>query len=411
MAVEILLPPALWLTLYALVGWRIASRAIAPVAFLYFSIPIWSMLVPILQRLSVAATETVLMLAGVPADVSEYAVSLPSGTFAIVEGCSGLRYFVVALAIATLSGVVHGLRGWRFLTLVATGGALAMIANWMRIFVVIYAGHVTDMRHYLVETEHRTFGNIVFVLLLAVVYFVSRVLASRNTARALTAVPQSRPAAGRREARGIGSVLPFMLLAAVLAFTLVPSTAPRGSIADLGPLPLSTGAWQGPVPGTRIWEPDYVLPTHARRGAYTARTGELVQVYVNYYRQQLPGAELVFYRNTLLAPGQWTRNWPQASDRIRNPHGHALRTFEARSPDGRTWQLGYVYKVGRWITGSDLAAQGGYGWQSLLAPVPAGVAASAVLCEDNCLKAQALMRAFWEDMSTPILGMIPDRAP
>lgn len=48
-------------------GLQQARHAAAPIAFLYFATPIWEYAVPVLQRLSVAATETALGWLGVSA--------------------------------------------------------------------------------------------------------------------------------------------------------------------------------------------------------------------------------------------------------------------------------------------------------------------------------------------------------
>src|SRR5688572_4786695 len=96
---QMLLPVAIWSAVFAATGWDIARKTLAPVAFLYFAVPIWESTLPVLQLFSVVATENLLSLLGVPAKVSEYTVRIPEGTFQIIEGCSGKRYFMVTLAL------------------------------------------------------------------------------------------------------------------------------------------------------------------------------------------------------------------------------------------------------------------------------------------------------------------------
>jgi hypothetical protein len=133
-----------------------------------------------------------------------------------------------------------------------------------------------------------------------------------------------------------------------------------------------------------------------------------VEVYVNVYNEQLPGRELVNYDNTLLAPGAWTQNWPVTSESIHSTTGPTLAALEARTQAGSLWQLAYVYKIGGWTTASEPLTQAVYGAKSILRPVPAGIVALAVQCREKCEEAQALVRSFWEHMSGPILGMIPN---
>src|SRR5690606_5055666 len=100
---QLLWPLALWLAIWAAGGRSVARRLFAPLAFLYFSIPVWDYALPVLQRLSIFFSERMLALLGVAATVSEYRVTIPEGTFAIIEGCSGKRYLMVTLALAWLA--------------------------------------------------------------------------------------------------------------------------------------------------------------------------------------------------------------------------------------------------------------------------------------------------------------------
>jgi EpsI family protein len=407
-AMETLFPIVAWLALYAVAGWKIAREAAAPIAYLYFAIPVWEFLLPALQWLSVHVTEAALALAGIPAQVDEYLVTLPAGSFEIVEGCSGKRYFVVALAVSVIAGVLRQLRGWRLAALVACGGALALAANWFRIFVVIAAGHVTEMRHYLVAVEHQTFGNVVFAFLLVAIY-VAAAVASRvlwpvvGTARPTSA---PTPAAGRRAP---AAAAPFLLLAVVAMAVFIPVQAsPRRQ--ELAPLPVAAAAWHGPLPPVAAWSPQYVAPDAEMRASYRRAGGGVVQLYLNLYRAQEPGRELIYFRNSLLAPGPWTRAWPQWQASLETAGSPALATVEVRSPDGGRWLLAYVYKVGTWTTHRESIAQASYGFQSLWQPVPAGVISLTVQCRENCQDARALVQVFWHDMSSSLLGMIPDDA-
>lgn len=408
-AIEALLPPVIWLTILALCGWQVARMVIAPVAYLYFAIPVWEFLLPTLQWLSVHVTETALAIAGVPAEVTEYLVTLPSGSFEIVEGCSGKRYFVVALAVSVIAGVFQQLYGWRMLALLLAGGLLALAANWLRIFVVIYAGYATEMQHYLVAVEHQTFGNVIFAALLTVIYVASRLLARGIS---LPAAPDRRAAPAERalpEPRA-ALLVPFALLGATAALAYAPVTEPAVVHRGLGHLPLAAGRWQGPFPPAVVWSPRFARPDGERRASYRSATGRTVEIYLNLYASQEEGRELVYYDNSLLAPGFWSRSWPLETRVLEAEGMHALATMEALGPFGQRWLLAYVYKAGGWTTVREPLAQVGYGLRSLLRPAPAGLVALTIQCGENCQEAQALVQDFWQEMSSSLLGMIPDDA-
>jgi len=402
---QVMMPVVVWLAILAGAGWPVARRMIAPVAFLYFAIPVWDYAVPLLQRMSVATTETALGLAGVPAVVSEYLVTIPDGAFHIVEGCSGKRYFMVTLAVAYLAAAVQHIRGMRAVVYVVICGVLALVANWLRIFIVIYVGHVTNMQHYLVAVEHKTFGNAIFVLLLVAVFLLARRFGSpAGTETAGTGASQADAgfSAGASRWR-------FAVPAALLASTFVLVQAGSMSTFDppvLGPLPLAADVWQGPLPASSQWRPVFVAPADERRAAYRTRTGT-VELYVNLYGEQRQGAELVYYVNTLLAPGSWSRVWPPEVRRMPSASGPALAKLEARGPDGSLWVLAYGYQVGGWHTTLEPVVQMTYGLRSIARPTPSGMVALASRCDTNCEAAQALVRSFWDELSAPIRAMWP----
>src|SRR4030095_13781243 len=102
---QLLIPIMLQLAVLAAFGRGIARLTFAPFAYLYFSIPVWEHLLPLLPSITAQVAETVLRLMGVVTHVDGHSVTIPEGTFDIVEGCSGKRYVVIGLAFATLAGV------------------------------------------------------------------------------------------------------------------------------------------------------------------------------------------------------------------------------------------------------------------------------------------------------------------
>ena len=406
MAHQLLYPAAIWAAVFAAVGWLASRRFIAPVAFLYFATPVWDHFLPALQWLSVTATEALLAVLGVPAEVHEYSVTIPAGTFQIIEGCSGKRYFMVTLAVAVLAGARRQLKPQGFAAFFALAGALALVANWVRIVIVIYAGHVTDMQHYFVAVEHTTLGNVIFVLLLSLVLLLVRYFEPvRQAVRSGQPADESEGSIPHPPWR---AGIPLVLL--ILAFALTQARAGRGApVAALAGLPLATGKWQGPLPSDPGWAPRYVSPDGEYRAAYHGNTGS-VEVYAAVYGEQRQGRELVAYGNSLLAPGSWRRPWPPTTGTISGGQT-PLATIEAYAPDGSQWLVAYTFEIGGRTTTSEYAAQLLYGVKSFLGAQPAGVIALAGRCNNNCEGARSLIASFWEDMSSAMLAVVPDKEP
>ncbi len=400
MAHQLLWPLAIWAAVNAGAGRAVALRLAAPIGFLYFGVPVWELLVPLLQRLCILVTESTLALAGIPTTVSDNLVTIPEGSFQIIEGCSGKRYFVVALAVAVLATRLFHLARRRGFALVAASAGLALLANWLRILIVVVAGHLSDMQHYLVAVEHLSLGNAIFVVLLAAIIWLARRLSRHRPAHGQAA----RPVAARGSPHRWPTVLTFLLLGGTFAAARPVPALPGGEAALLGPLPIATGRWQGPLPASPAWMPSYVGASGEYRASYSSLAGT-VELYVNAYGAQQQGRELVQFANSLLAPGHWHRPWSQASQAL-SPRA-PIASFEAQSADGGRWLFAYLYDIGGWRTSREALAQLAYGLRALRAPVTAGLVSLAVRCQPDCGAARALATSFWDDMSAPILGMFP----
>jgi exosortase A len=392
---QMLLPVIAILAVYAAMGPQVARRAAAPIAYLYFAIPLWEQLLPFLQSLTTTVAETVLGLMGVPTQVEGHHVTIPSGHFSIVEGCSGKRYLMISLAFATLSGAIEQLRWRRTLALLSVAAGLALVTNWVRVVTIIYAGHVTQMQSYLVANEHRSFGYALFIpLLLAILWAARRIGRGQQ--------PGTPPAVAADTERRIRP----MDWAMVMGLTALPvlvwaRAADQNTGAHLAAIPVVTGEWQGPLPPATAWQPRFVNPSEERRIAYQV-DGQRIEVYLNLYAAQTQGRELVFHRNTVVPPDHFTliRRLPARS---------APRAVVVADGTGTRWVVTHIYEVGGWLTASEPAAQLYYGLHAIVRPVPAGTLAVAVRCEANCSKAEQVIDEFWQEHAGELVALVPDR--
>jgi len=392
---QLLIPVMLQLAVLAVFGRRIASLTLAPLAYLYFAIPVWEHLLPLLQWLTTQVTETVLRLMGVVTHVDGHSVTIPEGTFEIIEGCSGKRYVVIGLAFATMAGVTHDVRGRGRVILLASATLAALVTNWIRVVVVIYAGHVSNMQHYLVAREHLTFGYALFIPLMAVIILIARRLQRDSIVAAGSA--ESHSSARRPSAAVLGVTAALLLMPLFVASIKQQLDAP----VALLPLPVLTGEWQGPLPASSRWQPHYVGADGERRASYTSAEGR-VEVYYNVYGPQSPEHELVHFGNTIV-PADWT-----VVSRSRLPGSAPMLTI-ARDGDAARWVIAQDLRVGGVRAASPALAQILYGIQALWRPVPSGTVVLAAACDPDCDQAQANLLEFRRAYSDRLAQLIPRR--
>jgi exosortase len=406
---QLLVPVALWLVLAALLGLRVAQALLIPVGYFYFAIPIWDAFLPLMQDIAVFGAKYSMALAGVPYTVSGVNIVIPEGTFEVTTDCSGLRYLVVSMALAVLFGVLERMRLRRLAGFVALAGAMAIAANWIRIFIVMYAGHLTKMEHYFVAESHLGLGNVIFGVLLVVIFVVGRRLI--GDASTATAAPDIKP----QRSIGIHATLAAVIAVCVITGGLSMRASAQTEIAfnpQLAPLPASISRWLGPMPGiAHLWMPKYVDALDQRRVTYRSSEGGGtvdVELYMNVYGVQKQGHELVFYQHSVAGPGVWQK---VQSHRSVTHSGSVLRIDEYRDPSGTKWLIGQTYVLGGRPSLGALQIQLLYGLSTLTKPRPAGLIATAIRCQSDCQPAHAQLSEFWRAMAAPLVATFPTRMP
>ena len=155
-------------------GWRSALTLFAPVSMMIFCLPLFDSLNEQLVDLSAWAVGGMLHITPITSFISGNSITLPAGSLIIADGCSGLRYLVIGLAIANLAASMNRL-GRVDHVIINLLAALVMVGvNWVRIFIIAVVAYATDMQSPLVA-NHESFGWVVFAVgLLPIMFFARR---------------------------------------------------------------------------------------------------------------------------------------------------------------------------------------------------------------------------------------------
>jgi exosortase len=141
------------------------------VLLLSLSLPIWADVVPALVDLASVVVGTWVGWFGMTALIEGNNITLPYGRLIIADGCSGYRYVAISIMLAMMTSILNDYRwrGWLVTLLVA--GTLGLIANWVRITILVVIAYETDMQSDLIS-DHETMGWIVFaVFIIPALYF------------------------------------------------------------------------------------------------------------------------------------------------------------------------------------------------------------------------------------------------
>ena len=156
---------------WAVAGANVGRAIRFPLAFLLLGVPIGEALIPPLIDFTGAFTMVGLRLVGVAAIQTGNIIELSTGTWEVVEACSGLRYLIASVTIGILFAHLT-FRSWRRKVLfVILSAIVPVFANGLRAFGIVMIGHLSDMR-YAIGIDHLIygwvfFGIVIFLLLWA----------------------------------------------------------------------------------------------------------------------------------------------------------------------------------------------------------------------------------------------------
>jgi exosortase len=378
-------PLIFWLAVTAAFGWVIGRLLLFPVAYLYFAEPIWYG-TP-LQDLTVRVMRGTLALIGPPALVTGDYIHLSNGTFVIEEGCSGLHFMIVGLAVAALYGEQRQ-DSWRVRTRqLALMAGLALLANWVRVYTVIAAGYLTDMQSYLVRVSHYGFGWCVFAVALLIFFWLAPLLGPEPAP--LPVVTPASAGARRAELAGIAAVMAIIVALPALNAGLRmahPEPALRGLAGELAPEP----PWRTvPLEVRSEWLPVFPGADEMRRRAFGNAAGDTVEVLGVAYRVQRQGAELVGETSSVIG-NALQAHAEQVVGSVAGPFREAEVVDSARVRSLIWWR----YQVAGRNLVNPFAQQLWYGVNALVWQPPAGLIALRTPCRGDCGSARATLQEF-----------------
>lgn len=348
---QLMVVPLLWGTLAVFWGWRQARWFLVPVGVLFFAFPVWEALRLPLQFLTAAVSEFALGVLDIRAVVEGLYVTLPGiGAFEVARGCSGLNYFLVGLTIAFLYGEVLGLRWQRRALVVAMAILMSLLANWVRVSVIIYVGHESEMTSSLVN-NHATFGWVVFAVALVPVFLAVRWLEQNGGTHAVAErSPLHRPPLARLWG-GWGVTVALVVGAELVTGSpLSSSDATTTRAHDTGLLKQSgwVPLYQPNLMGWRpvMSNPDaQTMVTLARVGGEDRKPSNGTQMLAGLYSydHQRPGAEVIQWSNRLYDVQRFT---PVDRYRFEVDGARFSGVTLRRNGTGETLDLAYGYYVG-----------------------------------------------------------------
>lgn len=287
---------------WAIMGYQAFKTLFGPLAFLFFTISFGQDVLPTLMDWTADATVLALRASGIPVFQQDRHFVIPSGSWAVVEACSGIRYLFTAFFIGTIYAYITYQNWLKRVVFVAAMLSLALFANWLRAYTIVLIAHLTN-NEWGLGLSHLTFGWVIFGVVVFTAFWIGGYWQEADP------VPPSEKSATA------GPITPVTLTTAVIVMLSlgIPNFAQMllggsGDHTNRPALDLS----QSRNDLTNI-EPRHALITPKYSGA--ARTHQQVfrqgdadlLLYIAYYRNQTQGREMVNIANQIEPTKDW--NW------------------------------------------------------------------------------------------------------
>jgi exosortase A len=366
---QALLPVVVALAVCAALGGAALRCLALPLAYLYFTVPLWDAINPALQWASAYAVRGLVSLLGIPVFFDGLNFQIPAGVFHVAGGCSGLHFFIVSAAVAVFYGELHRDKLATRIKLVALALAFALVTNWVRIAIIIYFGHETDMQHPLVADEHYSFGWGMFAVAMALYFLI---------VRRWQAPADAPEAAGPPSMTGLsksGVLLAAVVLAVPAAWYGLDDNRHRldSSSSASEFVPRSPGA-----------------PTFVNADVYESsqedHSGARVDLFVASYLQQVQGKELAGFQNR-----------PEGPDLQRlssvTPADARHIEIKARDATGVDWLIWTHFRIDDRTFTNALPASVYYGAHSLWSDPLSQVFVIRTACDPDCPAARKVLQA------------------
>ena len=98
---------------------------------------------------------------GIPVYRDGLQLVIPSGTWSIIEGCSGIRYLIASLMVGALFAHLNYRSTSRRLMFMLVALVVPIVANWFRAYMIVMIGHLSNNR-LAVGVDHLIYGWVFF---------------------------------------------------------------------------------------------------------------------------------------------------------------------------------------------------------------------------------------------------------
>jgi len=337
---------------WAILGGRAVRQMLFPLLFLFFAVPFGEFLLPPMMNMTAEFTIAALKATGIPVYREGLHFVIPSGSWSVVEACSGVRYLIASLMVGTLYGYLNYHTPRKRALFFLASALVPIVANWVRAYMIVMLGHLSG-NTLAVGVDHLIYGWVFFGVVMLLMFWIGARWREDDLPplKLSPAAPASAAASRSLSLHGA-----LALGAALLWMPLGYAIEHARSVQPVNLTPLAgAGGWvAGGAPLTQ-WQPRH-LGAKAMLEQEYARGGDRVRLTVAYYSHQTQDSELINTRNQLLPTTETAWILVSSGQAQRAAPPSRVRVAEIKGKGQHLWAWHWYWIDGR-TSVSDIEAK------------------------------------------------------
>ncbi len=344
-ALVAMVPTIVW----AVLGYRVGMALLFPLLFLLFAVPVGEFLLLPLMNFTADFTVAALRITGIPVFREGNFFTVPSGSWSVVEACSGLRYLIASLTLGCLFAYLTYRSIWRRIAFIAFSIVVPIIANGFRAYMIVMIGHLSNNK-LATGVDHVIYGWVFFGFVMMLLFWAGSRWREPDESISDTEAKSSKAHASAQTP--LGKIAVFASASALIA-AVWPTYARHLDMLPANPTsihltsPTTSPPWLTSNYAATDWQPLFLTAQGQLKQVYS-KNGKSVELLIKYYRNQHQDAELINSNNQLTSTRHATWGLISAESRELRLSDRSLSFGEAKLRSPRSKLLVWTWY---WIGG------------------------------------------------------------
>ncbi len=388
------------ISVWILLGWQVLRIILFPLAFLFFAVPFGQSFIPPLMVLTADFTVKLLQLSGIPVFQEGLNFSLPSGSWSVIEECSGVRYLIASFSLGSIYAYLNYSSPYKRIIFITLSLIVPVIGNILRAYGIVLIGHFSGMT-LATGVDHLLYGWVFFGVLIFMMFFIGSFW--WDSEGSFTDSSDTNNIAVTNNYTAYAGLFLFVTIALTLSSSifvsyLKPESGDYETPVTLD-LPPNFAGWQFYNDRKLDWEPIFTNPDATISRGY-AFGDDFVQINIAYYRVQRQGAEVISSNNRIVSQvgGEWKKI---RSTTIQEKDMYFSETQVRRA--GTDILVWHWYKMGDFVTPDQYIAKALDAYNLIVERrTDAAMITLATRINGDIEESRRRLQEFWLEASSPL---------